>query len=375
MRRRVPDGPHPNYDHLHGTTAGQLPRARRTGGRVVTRGYAVGMSGHLPQTWVFFDRIEPAYAFGRSGRMALTGDITSYGVYEAAHEVRWDEDLSRDVRTLHVVTDTSLRERTDADGERDLLSRWARGTYARSAYFHPPKRVLRNAADGHQVVTRPHIVGLMRRSQPGAGELARDIRHLLALAGLPECAPGNPAGRCHISTYGDRVKVSWSTESGFYDQAGTIGLGHPQHPMTRLDRTVISVMERALADVLYAAGFTVLLRPGIPNSDPEKERDPEVIVAAGPDFKAWAVLHRLGKSARRSRAATATGFEFRSPVANSGDAESYRPKAREAGAMVTSFTVRQQFTDGLSCRRAAIGGLLDNLFLPCSDPWLPLALG
>lgn len=129
----------------------------------------------------------------------------------------------------------------------------------------------------------------MPRSKPGAGELARDIRHVLALAGLPECVTGNPAGGYQISTYGDRVKVNWSTESGFFDQAGTIGLSHPQHPMTRLDRMVISVMEHALADVLYAAGFTVLRRPGIPNTDPEKECDPEVIVVAGPDFKAWAV--------------------------------------------------------------------------------------
>jgi hypothetical protein len=86
------------------------------------------------------------------------------------------------------------------------------------------------------------------------------------------------------------VKINWYTESGFYDQTGTIGLSHPQHPATRLDRTMISVMERAVADVLYAAGFTVILRPGIDNTDPLKVRDPEVIVAAGPEFKAWTVL-------------------------------------------------------------------------------------
>jgi hypothetical protein len=129
------DGPHPNYDHLHGTTAERLPRARRTDSRVVTRGYAVGMSGFLPQFWVFFDRIEPAYAFGRAGRMAPTGDITSYGVYEAAHEVRWDEGQVRDVRTLHVATDTSLREHAD---DKDLLTRWLRGTAPQSAYYQPP---------------------------------------------------------------------------------------------------------------------------------------------------------------------------------------------------------------------------------------------
>jgi hypothetical protein len=85
---------------------------------------------------MFFDRIEPAYAFGRAGRMASAGDITSYGVYEADHEVRWDEDQGRDVRTLHVATDTSLREHAD---DQDLLMRWVRGTSPRSAYYQPPE--------------------------------------------------------------------------------------------------------------------------------------------------------------------------------------------------------------------------------------------
>ena len=47
-------------------------------------------------------------------------------------------------------------------------------------------------------------------------------------------------------------------------------------------------MQRAVANVLYAAGFTVLLRPGVTTSDPEKVTDPEVIVVAGPEFRAWA---------------------------------------------------------------------------------------
>jgi len=131
------DGPHPNYDHLHPTTAGRLPRSRRTEGRVVTRGYAVGLAGQVPQTWVFFDRIEPAYAFGRAGRMAPAGDITSYGVYEAACDIRWDQDEARDIRTLLVAMDTSQREVVDGQ---DLIARWARGTSPRSSYFQPPPR-------------------------------------------------------------------------------------------------------------------------------------------------------------------------------------------------------------------------------------------
>jgi hypothetical protein len=56
-------------------------------------------------------------------------------VYEAAHEVRWDEEQGRDVRTLHVASDTSLREQAD---DKELLSRWVRGTTPRSAYYQPP---------------------------------------------------------------------------------------------------------------------------------------------------------------------------------------------------------------------------------------------
>jgi hypothetical protein len=59
-------------------------------------------------------------------------------------------------------------------------------------------------------------------------------------------------------------------------------------PLARLGRDVRAVMERAMADVLYAAGFTVVLRPGVPNNDLDKAADPEAIVAAGPAFRARA---------------------------------------------------------------------------------------
>jgi hypothetical protein len=130
------NGPHPNYDHLHPTTAEKLPRSRRTEGRVITRGYAVGMSGHLPQIWVFFSRIEPAYAFGRAGRMATTEDIRSYGVYESVCDVRWDQGEGRELRTLLVAMDTSQREIVDGQ---DLIARWVRWTSPRSSYFLSPR--------------------------------------------------------------------------------------------------------------------------------------------------------------------------------------------------------------------------------------------
>lgn len=132
--------PHRNYDHIHRVSAAQLPRACRSDGRVTTRGYAVGMGGRLPQIWVFFSDLEPAYAFGRAGRMASTGDVTGFGVFEAVNEVRWTEDddgFGRDIRTLHLALDNSLNEHVN---DQELLGQWIRGTVSRSAYFLPPKR-------------------------------------------------------------------------------------------------------------------------------------------------------------------------------------------------------------------------------------------
>jgi hypothetical protein len=130
--------PHLNYDHIHRVSAPQLPRVRRTDSRVTTRGYAVGMGGLLPQIWVFFAHLEPAYAFGRAGRMASTGDVTGFGVFEAVHEVRWVEDedgRGRDVRTLHLALENSLNEHAD---DQAVLARWIQGVVPRTAYFQPP---------------------------------------------------------------------------------------------------------------------------------------------------------------------------------------------------------------------------------------------
>jgi hypothetical protein len=118
-----------------------------------------------------------------------------------------------------------------------------------------------------------------------AESLAGDIRKLFRLIGIPE---GSHAGGYHISTYGGHVKVSWCVETRFDGESGSLGIDHPDHPMVRLERAATGVMERAMANVLYAAGFTVALVPGVPNRvDVGKERDPEVVVLSGPGFKAW----------------------------------------------------------------------------------------
>ena len=58
-------------------------------------------------------------------------------------------------------------------------------------------------------------------------------------------------------------------------------------------------------------------------------------------YDAW-----INKRGDMSAVPLAPDFQFTGPVASFTDAEGYRAMAREAGAMVTSFTVRQQFTDG-----------------------------
>ena len=126
--------------------------------------------------------------------------------------------------------------------------------------------------------------------QDRAEAIARDIRKLFEAVGLPEwkTRPESTAGGYYISTYEGRVKLNWSTEAALDAAAGELWLDHRDHPVARLESAVTSVMRRAMADVLYAAGFTVTLVPGVPNrGDLDKHRDPELIVLAGPDFKGW----------------------------------------------------------------------------------------
>lgn len=58
-------------------------------------------------------------------------------------------------------------------------------------------------------------------------------------------------------------------------------------------------------------------------------------------FDAW-----IARCGDMSEAPLAPDSRFPRPGRGFDDADSYRAMAREAGAMATSFTVRQQFTDG-----------------------------
>jgi hypothetical protein len=96
-------------------------------------GYAVGLSGSIEQTWVFFADLEPSLVFGRAGRMSSV-DIRSYGVYHAVHEVRFDDQSDRDVRTLYVRRGSIDRQ----PDEHEAFTRWLAGTTSSSSHFQPP---------------------------------------------------------------------------------------------------------------------------------------------------------------------------------------------------------------------------------------------
>ncbi|WP_405140678.1 hypothetical protein OG589_27390 [Sphaerisporangium sp. NBC_01403] len=121
-------GHHANYDHIH--AAEVLPPAKHTDSHIIRHGYAVGMGGSIPQTWVFFENLEPALVFGRAGRMS-SHDIRSYGVYEAARENRFDARGRVDVTTLLVAGKSIDREGDEAE----IFRRWVRGCDPESAYY------------------------------------------------------------------------------------------------------------------------------------------------------------------------------------------------------------------------------------------------
>lgn len=119
--------PSQNYEHVHFVST--LPRRRQAARHTITLGYAVGMNGDLPQSWLFFEHLEPALACGRAARMSE--DICGYGVYEAAREYRFGGNI----RTLHVKEwgrTGSLDRKKD---EAEALARWLKGVDPRSAHF------------------------------------------------------------------------------------------------------------------------------------------------------------------------------------------------------------------------------------------------
>ena len=84
------------------------------------------------------------------------------------------------------------------------------------------------------------------------------------------------------------MTVSWFTASPLYEEAAQIGGSYQQHPQAVLDEELHIVMERAAANVLYAAGFTVTLQPRLRDASRHVVSLPTGIVTAAPPFRAWA---------------------------------------------------------------------------------------
>jgi hypothetical protein len=107
----------------------KLPRKTTRDERYVTHGYAARIGN---SNWFFFEHFEPALVFGRAARMSL--QISSYGVHEAAHEVRFVSSVGDDQQTLHVLDGAGLDR---APGEMESLLRWVRGVDPASAHWNP----------------------------------------------------------------------------------------------------------------------------------------------------------------------------------------------------------------------------------------------
>lgn len=129
------------YHHLKETQ--KLPRATRRDDRVVSRGYAVGLSiVGLEQTWFFFEHKPPAVAFGRAARMSAT--VTGWGVYNAAQEISFCSTSMRDVLTLHIQPGNDWGG--SAQLSDDDLEKWVAGCNPQLSYWDPRRATTRQRA-------------------------------------------------------------------------------------------------------------------------------------------------------------------------------------------------------------------------------------
>ena len=114
------------YDHI--VEVDRLKRPIEVPHLTRGNGYAVDLDGQ----WFWFHALEPAYAFGRSGRMSL--QVSSWGVGPAATEARFDARLKRDVFTLYVCSSGWVDQ--DEKSDRELLSRFVDGIDPRSSHWN-----------------------------------------------------------------------------------------------------------------------------------------------------------------------------------------------------------------------------------------------
>lgn len=111
-----------------------LPKATTSTGRLCTRGYLVTLDDEP----FFFEALEPAYAFGRAGRMSA--QVHSWGLNPAAFESRFDRDLGGDVRTFYVLGGQNTRMEIFPEQDRATLTAFANGADPSSSHWVPRKR-------------------------------------------------------------------------------------------------------------------------------------------------------------------------------------------------------------------------------------------
>ncbi|WP_127931689.1 hypothetical protein [Nonomuraea polychroma] len=104
----------------------------------------------------------------------------------------------------------------------------------------------------------------MAKSFRTAESMVRDVRQLFALVEIPERRSERTAGGYSITAFGDRVNLRWTARDDFEIASGEMSVDHPGYPLVRVERAIMLAMERAMAEVLYAAGLTLQLRPGVP---------------------------------------------------------------------------------------------------------------
>jgi hypothetical protein len=119
------------------------------------------------------------------------------------------------------------------------------------------------------------------------GELedaARLVREVLTLAGLRDRTGDQGPGGYRVQTLDDRVTVDWAPAEALLDEARQ-GYRHPWPPLPVSGEELGAAMDRAIASVLHAAGFTVTLYPGRRNGPADEDTLPKVIVTAAPRIR------------------------------------------------------------------------------------------
>jgi hypothetical protein len=117
-------------------------------------------------------------------------------------------------------------------------------------------------------------------------DLARLVRQVLTLAGLRDRTGDDGPGGYQVWTLDGQVTVDWLPVSALFDEAQQ-GYRHRSHPLAVFDEDLRAAMERAIAGVLYAAGFTVALQPPLRDAGLHEESGAKVIVTAAPRIRVW----------------------------------------------------------------------------------------